>query len=78
MKDLQIPDLGVQVEMTMPAVEIEQRGTLAIEKSLLPSHLCSLHFAINSPDTSPLPEILPTVQGAVQMPPSPKRLALTI
>jgi len=64
--------------MTMPAVEIEQRRTLVIEKSLLPSHLCSLPFAINSPDISPLPEILPTVQGAVQMPPSPKRLALTI
>ena len=73
MKDSQIPDLGVQAEMT--AVEIEQRSTLAIEKSksLLTSHLCSLPFAI-----SPPPEILTTVQGAVQMPPSPKRLALTI
>ena len=75
MKDSQIPDLGVQAEMTTPAVEIEQRSTLAIEKSksLLTSHLCSLPFAI-----SPPPEILTTVQGAVQMPPSPKRLALTI
>lgn len=69
--------------MTMPAAEIEKRTekyTRYREGSLFCplTFAHSLPFAISSPDISPLPGILPTVQGPVQTLPSPKGLALTI